>query len=257
MNESAASAADVFQSIPQIDVQPILHENAPSHERAVCIDAIRHACSHVGFFYIHNHGISEELQQRIWDCSQRFFALCGDDKDTISMKNNTKNAYWGYSELGGETTLGKADWHECIDIGPLSFSDGTQEEIVEREQVNGVILTEEERNFMNGKNLWPSLSLVGDDWRSTVEEYYNSMNYLGGCLRRALCESLGLQPTAWDRLFSQPFAVLRLLHYPPLPSDAPSHMTDGREIGDGIGPHRDYGCLTFLLQDGTGGLQVC
>jgi isopenicillin N synthase-like dioxygenase len=41
--------------------------------------------------------------------------------------------------------------------------------------------------------------------------------------------------------------LFRIFHYPPVPPD---------EDGWGVGEHTDYGLLTLLAQDGTGGLAV-
>lgn len=49
-------------------------------------------------------------------------------------------------------------------------------------------------------------------------------------------------------------STLRMLRYPPSMGNRFSKLPSGESIG--IGAHRDYGLLTILLQDDSGGLQV-
>lgn len=65
---------------------------------------------------------------------------------------------------------------------------------------------------------------------------------------RALALGLGLKEDWFDEFTSKPAGTLRFVHYPPTPT------TSSKERG--IGAHRDFGCITLLMQDDVGGLQV-
>jgi isopenicillin N synthase-like dioxygenase len=63
--------------------------------------------------------------------------------------------------------------------------------------------------------------------------------------------ALGLDADWFDRELTHDATVLfRIFHYPPLPLDAPP------EPGWGVAEHTDYGLLTILVQDETGGLEL-
>ena len=66
-------------------------------------------------------------------------------------------------------------------------------------------------------------------------------------LLNAITLALGLPDRALQSYFVKPTTFLRLLHYP----------TQRREQGlFGSAPHTDYGFITLLAQDDTGGLEV-
>jgi isopenicillin N synthase-like dioxygenase len=74
------------------------------------------------------------------------------------------------------------------------------------------------------------------------------MTRLGKALLPCFAHMLGLPHDALDRFFAAPNPILRLLHYPAVPIRESDLF--------GSAPHTDYGCLTFVAQDGVGGLQV-
>jgi isopenicillin N synthase-like dioxygenase len=96
-------------------------------------------------------------------------------------------------------------------------------------------------------NIYPSV--LGAQWHDTCMEYYAAVTDLARAVMRALAAALALPEDYFDRFTeSSPAATLRLVHYPPTPT------TSDKERG--CGAHRDFGCITLLLQDQVGGLQV-
>ena len=77
------------------------------------------------------------------------------------------------------------------------------------------------------------------------------MTTLGHLIMSGVAMSLGLAPTYFaDRYTREPFILFRIFNYPGDqrgPDDEPQW---------GVGEHTDYGLLTILKQDRTGGLQV-
>jgi isopenicillin N synthase-like dioxygenase len=98
-----------------------------------------------------------------------------------------------------------------------------------------------------GPNLFPDV--LGREFKDTCMEYYYAARNLAEDVMRAIALALGLNEGYFDDILgAKAFATLRLIHYPPTPE------TGSKERG--VGAHRDFGCITLLLQDSTGGLQV-
>ena len=85
------------------------HVQEPAHN-------IYDASVNVGFFYVANHGVSDELLQRIDNISKHFFALPVEEKKTIDMIYGGK-AWRGYFAVGAEVTSGIPDQKEGIYFG--------------------------------------------------------------------------------------------------------------------------------------------
>jgi len=191
------------------------------------------AARDIGFFYIINHGVPEALIADVYARAQEFFALPAARKAEIAIEQSA--CHRGYFVVGGENLDPEkqkaGDLKEGIKIGrdlPLTHP----------RVVAGVPL--------HGPNLWPA-GLPG--WRETMQTYYDAMEALGRRMMQAFALALDLEPDFFDQYLGEPMTTLGPLHYPP---------QTGRitEAQIGAGAHTDYGCVTLLAQDETGGLQV-
>jgi isopenicillin N synthase-like dioxygenase len=100
---------------------------------------------------------------------------------------------------------------------------------------------------MHGRNLFPDNIPF---FRETVLDYMAAMTQLGHTLMAGIALSLGLEESFFaDRYTSNPLTLFRIFNYPPDPSPTDS-------VQWGVGEHTDYGVLTILKQDNSGGLQV-
>jgi isopenicillin N synthase-like dioxygenase len=84
-----------------------------------------------------------------------------------------------------------------------------------------------------------------------VLEYLDSLRQLGHSLMSGMSLSLGLDEDYFrQRYFRDPLILFRIFNYPH------AIAREGSERPWGVGEHTDYGLLTILRQDDTGGLQV-
>lgn len=215
--------------LPVIDIGPLVHRTQ-GHE-AVAAELGR-ACRDRGFFYVVGHGIDERLQQRLEQQSRQFFAQDLETKLEIRMAR-AGLAWRGYFPVGDELTSGKPDLKEGVYFGAELSADhplvraGTP---------------------LHGPNLFPS---GRPEFREAVLAYMDAMTRLGHVLVAGIALSLGLEASYFaDRYTSDPLTLFRIFNYPP-----PSSPSD-EDAEWGVREHTDYGLLTILKQDDSGGLQV-
>ena len=223
-----------FSSVPIIDISPLVsggdHDRA-AKDRAACIRDIGIACREVGFFYVVGHGVDEALQARLAAAARAFFALPRATKRRFEMAKGGK-AWRGYFEVGEELTSGVVDEKEGLYFGEeLAASDPRP---------------------LHGPNFWPSGDAVGRGLaaalRASVSAYMDAMTALGHALLAAIAASLGLRPDHFGAQFRHPTKLFRVFHYPPHDPKHPDSFA--------VGEHSDYGYVTILKQDDSGGLEV-
>ncbi len=215
--------------VPVIDVSSLV---ARAGDRARAASEIARACRDSGFFYIVGHGVDEGLQHRLEDASRRFFAQTLETKMEIAMARGGR-AWRGYFPVGAELTSGKADLKEGIYFGAELPPDHPRVK---------------DETPLHGANLFPQSV---PELREAVLGYIDAMTRLGHALMEGIASSLGLESCYFaDHYTWEPLTLFRIFNYPgnpALPDDEPRW---------GVGEHTDYGLLTILKQDDTGGLQV-
>jgi isopenicillin N synthase-like dioxygenase len=215
-----------FSSIPRIDVTALMRASGACDKREVA-EAIAKACEEVGFFYVENHGVPDNLLDDMFREAERFFCLPEEEKMKLYIGRDSSHYRGGYVPLGGETTQERKDWHEALDFQPSVDVTGA----------TGSPFDD------------PALDEL--PWlRVTFSNAWDHLQRLAYRLAGALALGIGLDEDFFATMIHDPLGVLRLLQYPALPEMVP----DG--VGKGIGEHTDYGMLTILAQDSVGGLEV-
>lgn len=208
---------------------PLIHINQLDSDKEKLAQEIYTACREHGFFYITNHGVSVELQKRIKELSEQFFALAEAEKMEISM-NKAGKAWRGYFPVYGELTSGKPDLKEGIYFG-------TELSKFDHRVKAGIPL--------HGPNLFPKFP---KEFKETVLQYIAELTRVGHLVMKGISLSLGLDENYFYTKYNQdPLILFRIFHYPPQVEKSEQW---------GVGEHTDYGLLTILKQDDVGGLQV-
>lgn len=200
--------------------------------KAEFLQALGSACRDKGFFQLTNHGVTPALQRRIFTAAKELFDLDLDDKMTAQLVPGKSRR--GYEMVGAQMLEPGAapDTKEAFYLGEDLPADHPR-------VVGG--------EFGCGPNIYPRC--LGAQWHETCMEYFQALTVLARDVMRALAAALQLPEQYFDPFTAtNPAATLRLIHYPPTP------QTSDKERG--CGAHRDFGCITLLLQDDVGGLQV-
>ena len=191
--------------------------------------ALLDAAERVGFFYVRNHAVPQPLIERVYELSHRFFALPEEVKQSVRI-----NAlHRGFLAIGEARMYEQArvDLKESFIWGPELGPD-------DPDVAAGKPLM--------GPNQWPAAL---PELAPALTAYSAAVMDCGRGLLRGFAVCLGLDPDFFRERFSKPLARGSLIYYPPQPRESGSEQF-------GVAPHTDYGGLTLLSQDGTGGLQV-
>ena len=216
-------------ALPVIDVSGLSSRDPAA--RAAVVEAIHRACLDNGFFYIRDHGIPSGLMDAVFAETRAFFDQPEAAKAEVAKTNSFCNRGWEPLRAQALEPGAPPDLKENFYLG--------RELPLEHPAVVA-------RKFNHGPNQWPA-GMPG--FRPAMRAYYEAMLDLSERVMGALATALHLPAERHAEFLREPMATLRLLHYPPQPPDA--------EAGQkGVGAHTDFGVLTFLLQDGNGGLQV-
>jgi isopenicillin N synthase-like dioxygenase len=207
-----------------VDGLPIIDLRGRHEDLARALD---HACREFGFFYLIGHGVDLRLVASLAGQARAFFAQPSEQKLQIAMARGGR-AWRGYFPVGGELTSGRPDRKEGLYFGT--------ELTAEDPRVQAGLP-------LHGSNLFPELP----GFRERVLEYMNAVTAVGQSVLSGIAGGLGLSPEYFlERYTRDPTVLFRIFSYPP----------QGSADELGVGEHTDYGLVTLLWQDDTGGLEV-
>ena len=185
---------------------------------------IDRACRRFGFFAIRNHGVSDDLRKAVLAAAIDFFGRSSAEKSQVALPVGG-SAWRGWFPLGDELTSGVPDLKEGYYFGRELPPDPRP---------------------MHGPNIWPAAPAP---FRPAITEWMATMEPLAQRVLALMAQGLGLAPDFFRAtLTADPTPLFRIFRYPPHPV--------GEEDRWGVAEHSDYGLLTLLAHDGTGGLQV-
>ena len=214
------------QHLPVIDISALLEGQYTSAKVLKVAKQIGKACRYHGFFYISGHGIPLDLELRLENVAQEFFAQPHEIKQSLHI-NSGGPAWRGWFPVGQELTSGLPDQKEGIYLGE------------DLDMSHPLVL---KQTPFYGANLCPNL-----EFRKTIINWMEKMHQVGDALMRGIALSLGLEAERFNQHgMNEPLQLFRIFHYPPSQS----------EQEWGVGEHTDYGVLTILKQDQHGGLQI-
>eukprot|EP00392_Amoebophrya_sp_AT5.2_P016968 g17278.t1 len=238
---------------------PLMDFSLPKEE---LLPLLKTAASEIGFFYLVNHNVGVDLMDAVFANAREFFDL--------EMETKQKYLMDGEGAMIGYFGKGMENLHEVYDdTATAAHASSTPKKIDCKEgfdMVGNVDATKSTSNTTaSSAKRWlteentslPDLEIP--HFTGTMRAYQKEVLQLSLDLMQLLGEALDLKDRSnrkantdeSDNILrtSCDDAVChhRILHYPPL-------LDYKNEVS--IGAHVDYGFLTLLAQDMTGGLQV-
>ena len=213
--------------IPCLDLDTYI--NGTEEQRKKFSDELGKAFNDSGFVTITNHGVSQELIDKLYKNVKELFALPIDSKRKYEKPELAGQR--GYTSAGKETAKGAktADLKEFWQIGQtVSDGDPIRQEYPENEVVDEI----------------PEFNFVTRDIYQKLEEN-------GKHLLRAIATYLGLDVDYFDQHVHNGNSILRAIHYFPI-QDPEAIAPDAVRAG----AHEDINLITLLIGASADGLEV-
>lgn len=232
MDDSKNRSPDASAASENVSLLNCIDLSSPDIHASVSL--LKQACLDSGFFYVINHGISQEFMDEVFYQSKRFFDLPISEK--MKLLRNEKNR--GYTPV----------FDEHLDPDNQIHGDFKEGYYI------GVEVPENDPDWHKpfyAPNVWPTADIL-PGWRETMEKYHRKAFEVAKAIARIIALALNLEVDYFDRqeMLGKPIVTLRLLHYEGRISDPVKGIY-------GAGAHSDFGFITLLATDENYGLQIC
>ncbi|CAL9204533.1 unnamed protein product [Musa hybrid cultivar] len=205
--------SDGHSELPVIDFSRLLHHRFSREESA----KLHHACADWGFFQLINHGVPDQVMEKMKADIVEFFKLPLEEKKAFARLPNSLEGYGQAFVVSDDQQL---DWADMLTLitRPL-----------------------QSRNI----DLWPAQPLT---FRDSLSWYAMELKSVAGTLLEVMAKNLGVAPEEFSTIFQDQTQAVRINYYPPCPR--------ADEVL-GLSPHTDGSGLTLLLQvNDVEGLQI-
>ncbi|MCG5243244.1 isopenicillin N synthase family dioxygenase [Azospirillum doebereinerae] len=230
------SATPSLAAAPALPLLDLSRFDGGGADRAVFLSELRAAIRRFGAFYVTGHGVDPAFLDTVFGLSRRFFDLPERDKLAIEMVHSPH--FRGYTRAGWERTRGRADWREQVDIGS-------------ERPVLPALADAPRWTRLQGPNQWPDAL---PELRPAAQRLQDELTGVTLRLLAAVAVAIGLPEDSFAAIVAEePTQLIKLIRYPGrevLPEDGDA------AAGQGVGPHKDSGLLTLVLQHERSGLQA-
>ncbi len=217
-----------MEEIPVIDISPVFEGDAPTE----LVDAIRKACTEIGFLQITGHGIPDDVLDRVYQSMEAVIGLPLDVKE--SLASPTGHPFRGLSA--------KQDDHGRVNVERLQVN-----HFDNADDAAGAGVDRAYGDYFH-PNVWPAQV---PDLEAAWRDCFSRTRQLGDTVMSLFASALDLPATFFAPMLSPDVSCFAVNAYPPqVPSAGDAPRIIFRE-------HSDSGTLTLLHQRGDyDGLQI-
>ncbi|WP_291783743.1 2-oxoglutarate and iron-dependent oxygenase domain-containing protein [Cecembia sp.] len=220
----------LYDEIPSLDLADFTSGNA--EKKAAFVKKLGDAYQNIGFVAIKNHGLNQELQDRLYAVIKEFFSLS--DKTKTKYEKPEIGFQRGYTGKGKEHAKGrntgdlKEFYHVGQDLAAIPDTDPIKAEYP--------------------ANIWPEEL---PEFKAVALEIYKTLENAGKNMLRAIALNLGLEENYFEDKVAYGNSILRQIHYFPIenPEAVPADAVRAAE-------HGDINLITLLMGASADGLQV-
>lgn len=213
---------NLLNEVPSLDLHDFTSSDPDMKARFVA--DLGAAFNTIGFVAIKNHGLTDEMREKLYEAVKRFFSMPEEDKKKYEHKELFGQR--GYISKGKETAKGfkVADLKEFYHIGQPEPAEGM------------------------AANVFPENMPAFEAYTTLV---YRTFENTGRTLLQALALYLDLPQFYFDDKVEKGDSILRALHYFPIPN--PDDLPEGAVRA---AAHGDINLITLLMGASAEGLEV-
>ncbi len=210
--------------IPSVDLMDF--QSSDPETRNKFVKELGNAYETIGFVAVKNHGISEQLQDELYDNIKAFFNLDPETKKKYELEELAGQR--GYVSFGKESAKDSnhPDLKEFWHFGQYFKSDDPLKE----HYPDNIIVDE-----------LPAFNTIG-------KRIYQQLEETGAVVLRAIALHLNLEEDYFDNKVFKGNSILRPIHYPPIVGEPKGSVRAGQ--------HEDINLITLLMGASSAGLQV-
>lgn len=211
-------------NIPVVDLKSFL--KGTTEEKVQFSSSLGQAFEEVGFVSVKNHGIPEDLINRLYDTVKSFFSLSESEKRSYEIIGLAGQR--GYTSFGKEHAKGSdaPDLKEFFQYG----------QIIEE----GMLSPEAYPDNVK--------VTVPEDFNALFHQAYRAFEISGAALLSAIAIHLQLGETYFDEHIYLGNSILRAIHYPPILHEPKSAIRAEQ--------HEDINLITLLVGASADGLEI-
>ncbi|WP_057939125.1 isopenicillin N synthase family dioxygenase [Algoriphagus resistens] len=220
----------LFDEIPSLDLADFT-SGTPAQKTAF-VQKLGEAYQNIGFVAIKNHGLSQDLQDRLYGSIKAFFNL----PDAIKSKYEKPEIGFqrGYTGKGKEHAKGRntGDLKEFYHVG---------------QELSRIPDTDPIKSEYP-PNIWPEEL---PEFQNDANEAFRTLENAGKAMLQAIALSLDLDENYFGDKVAHGNSILRQIHYFPIenPDEVPADAVRAAE-------HGDINLITLLMGASADGLQV-
>lgn len=220
----------LFDEIPSLDLADF--NSGTPEQKTAFVKKLGEAYQNIGFVAIKNHGLSKDLQDRLYNSIKEFFAL--PDEVKTQYEKPEIGFQRGYTGKGKEHAKGRntGDLKEFYHVG----------------QELDLIPDSDPIKAEYPANLWPKEIPA---FKTDAIEAYRTLENAGKSMLKAIALHLELPEDYFEDKVAHGNSILRQIHYFPIenPDEVPADAVRAAE-------HGDINLITLLMGASADGLQV-
>jgi isopenicillin N synthase-like dioxygenase len=211
-------------TIPVVDLSDFTGEDPKL--KSSFVTRLGKAFEEVGFVAVKNHGISDELIEKLYRYIQDFFSLPAEKKKSYEIPGLAGQR--GYTSFGKEHAKGSEapDLKEFFQYGQTVPNDHPlKSEYPDNVKVNDI-----------------------EGFNETLLKAYRAFEKSGKLLLQAIALYLGLDEHFFDDKVEEGNSIVRAIHYPPITEEPKSAIRAEQ--------HEDINLITLLVGASASGLEI-